>query len=149
MFGNGFRVLNLFFFFYVVALLVAAYRINANEAHPEVDYLRCDTGVDPHAEWDPVTYQEQDIVDDQVWISSRIGGKLMGLAHVIMIMMGSVQAEQAFYTVPHHIGYYNTADACVIEDRVMSFRKKKGIMGTPGGILTDLKGLMVPVKKSE
>ena len=48
----------------------------------------------------------------------------MALAHVIMIMMGSVQAEQAFYTVPHKIGYYDTADAQVIEAEVMKGRMK-------------------------
>ena len=41
-----------------------------------------------------------------------------------MIMMGSVQAEQTFYTVPHHIGYYNTADADIIEAEVLAGRER-------------------------
>jgi len=51
----------------------------------------------------------------------------MALFHVIMIMMGSVQAEQAFYTVPHKIGYYNTQDLDIIESKVMQGEMKKVI----------------------
>lgn len=40
---DRFAIFQCIFLFYVIALLVASYRINANEAHPEVDYLRCST----------------------------------------------------------------------------------------------------------
>jgi hypothetical protein len=66
----------------------------------------------------------------------------LALAHVIMIMMGSVQAEQAFYTVPHHIGYYTTEDPDIIEAQVIEGRMKKVIKGKKGGVLSDLQGFM-------
>ena len=118
---NRFALFHCFFFFYVVGLLIASYRVNDNEGHSQVDYFRCDVGFtheELEGEFNQAEYDSRDIADDQVWIPSPIGGKLIGLAHVIMIMMGSVQAEQAFYTVPHHIGYYNTADTEQIEKSV-------------------------------
>ena len=63
----------------------------------------------------------------------------MALAHVIMIMMGSVQAEQAFYTIPHKNGYYDTADSKVIEAEVLIGRMKSTVTDKPGGILSNLK----------
>lgn len=40
---NRFALFHCVFLIYVLALLVASYRINANEAYPQVDYLRCAT----------------------------------------------------------------------------------------------------------
>jgi hypothetical protein len=109
---DRFALFHCFFLIYVTSLLIAAYRINANESLPQVDYLKCEVA-------DPENYTTSEVIDDQVWVSSKIGGKLMSLFHVIMIMMGSVQAEQAFYTVPHKIGYYDTQDLDIIESKVI------------------------------
>ena len=103
-----FFIFHVIFVFYVTGLLIAAIRINGD--YPTVDYLRCE-----------VENQEEytgEILNDQIWEPSKIGGKLISLAHVIMVMMGSVQAEQAFYTVPHKIGYYSTFDLDIIEGKV-------------------------------
>lgn len=106
---DRFFLFHCFFVLYVLGLLVAAYRINSPK-FPQVDYLKCEVE-------DQEAYTG-DVINNQIWEPSKIGGKLISLAHVIMIMMGSVQAEQAFYTVPHKIGYYNTQDLDIIEGKV-------------------------------
>ena len=61
---NRFALFQCFFLIYVVSLLVASIRIDANELYPQVDYLRCEVGLDHHAEFDQDAYDAADILDD-------------------------------------------------------------------------------------
>jgi hypothetical protein len=72
-------------FFFVVTLLVSAHLLNNTDI---VDFLECQGFTK--------------------WKSNYITGKLFGTFHVILILMGTVQAERAFYSIPHKMGYFET-----------------------------------------
>ena len=132
---NRFALFHSFFFFYVVGLLYASFGIN----NQNKGWLMCNVGQHGSEDYDP----SLDVEDDQDWIPSKIGGTIISLSHVIMIMMGSVQAEQAFYTVPHHIGFYEIPDPDFMEDFVLEEAAQKEVKSRQkGSILTDVRGFL-------
>jgi len=64
------------------------------------------------------------IVDNDYWTSSYMAGKLFGILHVVVMMMTTVQAERAFYSIPHKIGYI---DGDVVRKIKKSIDEKKHI----------------------
>lgn len=81
--------------------------------------------------------------DDQEWIPSEVAGKLISLVHVAMILTGSVQAEQTFYTVPHHIGFYEVPDPDFMEDFVLEEAAQKEVKSRQkGSVMTDVRGFL-------
>lgn len=44
--------------------------------------------------------------DGKVWIYTSIWGSLFALLHMGCICMQAVMIEHVFYSVPHHLGYF-------------------------------------------
>ena len=70
--------------FFIITLITSAHLLNNSNY---VDFLQCN--------------------GNDLWKSQYISGKLFGTFHVLLIIMGTVQAERAFYSVPHHMGYFD------------------------------------------
>ena len=71
--------------FFTVVLLVAAHLLNNTDF---VRFLECRNPLE--------------------WKSNFTTGRLFGTFHVILILMSTVQAERAFYTIPHKMGYFES-----------------------------------------
>lgn len=80
-----FHIFNCVMMFFIVTLLVSAFLLNN---HDLVDFLECD-GLSH-------------------WKSNYMTGKLFSTFHVILILMGTIQAERTFYTIPHKMGYFES-----------------------------------------
>lgn len=39
--------------------------------------------------------------DNQRWVESDFGGRFFGLLHIMVILLSTLQAERAFYSIPH------------------------------------------------
>ena len=44
--------------------------------------------------------------DFELWYPLRFMGNFFGTMHVLVIVAACLQAERAFYTVPHKMGYF-------------------------------------------
>jgi hypothetical protein len=78
-----YQVFNCVMFFFVICLLASAHLLNNTDI---VNFLECD--------------------ESNHWKSNYVTGKLFGTFHVILILMGTIQAERAFYSIPHKMGYF-------------------------------------------
>lgn len=80
-----FQIFNCVMFFFIVCLLASAHLLNNFHI---VNFLECQ--------------------DKNHWKSNYITGRLFSTFHVILILMGTVQAERAFYSIPHKLGYFES-----------------------------------------
>jgi len=48
--------------------------------------------------------------DEQHWKIEQPPGKAFEMFHIILILIGAIQAERVFYSVPHHMGYFEKVD---------------------------------------
>lgn len=71
-------------------------------------------------------YQKEDkfmfCVDDdpQIWQYSKNGKPIFQLLHMAIIIMTSVQTERAFHSIPKKIGYYQTQDIKIVNEKVVT-----------------------------
>ena len=45
--------------------------------------------------------------DNQHWNIEYRPGKLFCMFHIILILVGAIQAERVFYSIPHRMGYFD------------------------------------------
>ena len=80
-----FQIFNCVMMFFTITLLVSAHLLNNSDI---VDFMECD-GLSN-------------------WKSNYITGRLFATFHVILTLMGTIQCERAFYSIPHKMGYFES-----------------------------------------
>ena len=48
--------------------------------------------------------------DEEHWEIVCPPGRAFEMFHIILILIGAIQAERVFYSVPHHMGYFEKVD---------------------------------------
>ena len=43
---------------------------------------------------------------DQHWVDTDLAGRVFGFLHIFIILICTLQAERAFYSIPHKMGYF-------------------------------------------
>ena len=43
---------------------------------------------------------------DQHWVDTDLAGRVFGFLHIFIILICTLQAERAFYSIPHQMGYF-------------------------------------------
>ena len=85
-------------FLVVVGILVLAYHLEVSRIREdnEIMFLAC-------------TWNEKD-EDTYKWSKNNVVGKVFESLHVVIIMISAMQAERAFYSIPHKMGFFNKLD---------------------------------------
>lgn len=72
-------------FIFSLAIVILAHTLN----NDTFDMLTCDPN------------------DFQTWYPLRFMGNFFATMHILVIVAACLQAERAFYTVPHNMGYFD------------------------------------------